>query len=198
MKTDKATDGDFRFNIYMSGVGGQGIGVLSEVLLRAYDNAGFTVKGVDTHGLAQRGGMVQSHLRVGCSGGSPLIEPGTADLAVSLERTEAYRALIRQIRTGGTLIYFNTSWQSLGVRTGAEKEITIDDIRNEAARRDIRVYEVLDDRLPDVRMQNMMLLSGALKENILEGITCGDIEAALTSLFSGDLLKRNLKILGCL
>ena len=51
-------------NIFMIGVGGQGIGLLSEVLLRAADYAALRVKAVDTHGLAQRGGVVVSHLRL--------------------------------------------------------------------------------------------------------------------------------------
>jgi indolepyruvate ferredoxin oxidoreductase, beta subunit len=49
------------FNIYLCGVGGQGIGLLCEILLRAADYAGYTAKAVDTHGLAQRGGML-AHL----------------------------------------------------------------------------------------------------------------------------------------
>ena len=53
------------FNIYITGVGGQGIGLLSETLLRSADHAGLNVKAVDTHGLAQRGGIVISHLRFG-------------------------------------------------------------------------------------------------------------------------------------
>ncbi len=52
-------------NIYMAGVGGQGIGLLSEVLLRGLDKTGVTVRGVDTHGLAQRGGVVVSQIRTG-------------------------------------------------------------------------------------------------------------------------------------
>jgi indolepyruvate ferredoxin oxidoreductase beta subunit len=43
------------FNIYLAGVGGQGIGLLSEILLRGADHAGLKVKGVDTHGLAASG-----------------------------------------------------------------------------------------------------------------------------------------------
>jgi len=39
------------FSIYLAGVGGQGIGLLSEIILRAGDHAGLPVKGVDTHGL---------------------------------------------------------------------------------------------------------------------------------------------------
>ncbi len=44
------------YNIYMTGVGGQGIGLLSQTLLRGADHAGLEVMAVDTHGLAQRGG----------------------------------------------------------------------------------------------------------------------------------------------
>jgi len=42
-----------RYSIFLIGVGGQGIGLLSEILLRAADHAGHRVKGVDTHGLAR-------------------------------------------------------------------------------------------------------------------------------------------------
>ncbi len=61
------------FNIYLCGVGGQGIGLLSEVLLRGGDYAGLKAKAVDTHGLAQRGGIVVSHLRFGSSVFSPMV-----------------------------------------------------------------------------------------------------------------------------
>ena len=45
-------------NIYLCGVGGQGIGLLSNVLTQACITAGYLVRGCDTHGLAQRGGTV--------------------------------------------------------------------------------------------------------------------------------------------
>ncbi len=45
-----------RFDIYMSGVGGREIGLLSEAVIRAADHAGLSVCGVDTHGLARKGG----------------------------------------------------------------------------------------------------------------------------------------------
>ncbi len=53
------------FNIYITGVGGQGIGLLSQALLRAVDHAGINAIAVDTHGLAQRGGVVVSRIRCG-------------------------------------------------------------------------------------------------------------------------------------
>ena len=53
------------FNIYLTGVGGQGIGLISEIIMRAADHGGHPVKSVDTHGLAQRGGIVVSQIRIG-------------------------------------------------------------------------------------------------------------------------------------
>ena len=80
------------FNIYLTGVGGQGIGLISEVILRAADHGGHPVKSVDTHGLAQRGGIVVSQIRIGENVFSPLVPAGQADLVISLERHEALRA----------------------------------------------------------------------------------------------------------
>lgn len=51
------------YNIHITGVGGQGIGLLSQALLRGIDHAGITAIAVDTHGLAQRGGVVVSRIR---------------------------------------------------------------------------------------------------------------------------------------
>src|SRR6056297_2297172 len=121
-----------RKNIYMIGVGGQGIGLLSEVLIRAFDYANLNVRGVDTHGLAQRGGTVQSHLRVGEGIYSPLIKKDTADLVIALERTEALRGIQNYLKPAGTLIYYNTSWQTLDVRLENTNEVKKVDI-NKAA-----------------------------------------------------------------
>ena len=62
-------------NIYMAGVGGQGIGLLAEVLTRACVAAGYNVRGCDTHGLAHRGGVVVSHLRIGKDLLGPRVPP---------------------------------------------------------------------------------------------------------------------------
>jgi indolepyruvate ferredoxin oxidoreductase, beta subunit len=116
-----------RFDIYMLGVGGQGIGLLSEALARAADHAGIQVRGVDTHGLAQRGGTVVSNLRLGPRAFSPLVEIGTADLVIALERHEAVRGVSRYLRENGTLVYYDAVWQPLDVRLGKGKEATAED-----------------------------------------------------------------------
>ena len=83
-----------RFTVYLIGVGGQGIGLLSEILLRAVDHSGQAAVAVDTHGLAQRGGIVVSTVVLG-NLKSPLISPGEADIVLGFEALEAFRALDR-------------------------------------------------------------------------------------------------------
>lgn len=69
--------------------------MLSEVLIRAADYAGYTVKAVDTHGLAQRGGIVVSQVRLGETVHTPLVSRRSADLVIALERHEAQRARLK-------------------------------------------------------------------------------------------------------
>ncbi len=80
-------------NILFTGVGGQGILLASELTAYAQLAAGFDVKKSEVHGMAQRGGSVEAHLRYGERVYSPLIEPGTADILVAFETLEAARYL---------------------------------------------------------------------------------------------------------
>ncbi len=82
-----------RGNILFSGVGGQGILLASELTAYAQLEAGFDVKKSEVHGMAQRGGSVEAHLRYGERVYSPLIDPGTADILVAFEIMEAARYL---------------------------------------------------------------------------------------------------------
>lgn len=188
-----------KLDIYITGVGGQGIGMLSEVLIRAVDHAGLVTKGVDTHGLAQRGGVVVSYLRIGDHAHSPLIEPGKADLVVALERHEALRGMQAMLKDTGALIYYNTVWQPLGVRLQEDVEVSSDDIRQKAEDRKITVYEVSCVTLPDERMQNMALLGGIAQQELIEGVTDDHYIAAMEDLMRGGMLAANLDVFqsGC-
>ena len=73
------------------GVGGQGVVLAAEVLARAAIASGFDVTKSEVHGLAMRGGAVQSHVRFGSRVHSPLIPPGEADVLVAFEELEALR-----------------------------------------------------------------------------------------------------------
>ncbi|HEY5765036.1 MAG TPA: indolepyruvate oxidoreductase subunit beta [Candidatus Deferrimicrobiaceae bacterium] len=93
-----------RGNIFLAGVGGQGIILASEVLCDAFLLAGYDVKKSEVHGMAQRGGAVTTHVRYGKKVFSPLIEPGKADLIVAFEKMEALRFLHFLSPEGGILV----------------------------------------------------------------------------------------------
>jgi len=70
--------------LIISGVGGQGVLFITCLLAEAAIRAGWSVLTAETHGMAQRGGTVISHLKVG-SFSSPMIRPGQADGLLSLQ-----------------------------------------------------------------------------------------------------------------
>lgn len=183
-----------KFNLFLIGVGGQGIGLLSEVLLRAADGAGLPVKAVDTHGLAQRGGVVVSNLRIGEGVFSPIIASGTADLVVALERHEALRGLMTAARDGGTLVYYNTVWQPLEVRLGHAEEVQAADIQRACQARQIKLIVVHRSDLEDVRMQNTVVLAAIHRRKLIPGIRKEHYRRALSDLLQGTALRRNLKL----
>ena len=182
------------FNIYMAGVGGQGIGLLSETLLRATDHAGFKVKAVDTHGLAQRGGIVISHLRLGENVFSPLIFQNQADLVVALERHEALRAMNSALRDKGTLIYYDTAWQPLEVRINAADPVTREMIRRACRQRNIKEISVFRAGLKDARMQNMVVLANVHRHKLIPGVKKEHYYEAMKDLMQGTMLEMNLKL----
>jgi len=182
------------FNVYMIGVGGQGIGLLSEILIRAADYAGFNAKGVDTHGLAQRGGTVESHLRIGDQVHASLIRKGTADLVISLEKTEALRGMNNFSKNNSSLIYYDTSWQTLFVRLGEDKETTHEQIENEAKRRNIKIFKVFDEGLKEARMQNIVILKNISKNKLIPGIKEEHYLKAMEDLMGGSKLAQNKEV----
>lgn len=79
------------FNIILAGVGGQGIITLLQILDEAAFLEGYDVKSSELHGLSQRGGSVEAHVRFGSKVYSPMVPSGKADLIFALETTEALR-----------------------------------------------------------------------------------------------------------
>lgn len=86
MRTNKT------FNIIINGIGGQGIITLTRVLAEAALIEKLDVKTAELHGLSQRGGSVETHIRFGKDVASPLVGQAGADLVLSLELQEGLRA----------------------------------------------------------------------------------------------------------
>ncbi len=78
-------------NIIIVGTGGQGVILASEILADVALESGYDTKKSEIHGMAQRGGVVSSHVRYGKTVASPLISKKTADILLSFELAEAAR-----------------------------------------------------------------------------------------------------------
>lgn len=81
------------YNVVVTGVGGQGVLTLSYLIGAAAMEEGFDVRVGEIHGMAQRGGVVVTHVRFGHEILSPTINPGEADVILGLEPAETVRVL---------------------------------------------------------------------------------------------------------
>lgn len=90
-------------NIILTGVGGQGTVLASKLIAAASMNKGLPAMSAETIGMAQKGGSVFSHLRVGEGVRSPMIRRGTADLLLAFEPAEAVR-MLPYLKKGGTVV----------------------------------------------------------------------------------------------
>ena len=92
-------------NVLMTGVGGQGIILASDILSEVMMRAGKDVKKSEIHGMAQRGGSVMSHVRFADTVYSPIIPMGECDILISFEELETARYL--SYLNSGTKVIIN-------------------------------------------------------------------------------------------
>jgi len=107
-----------RYSFLLAGVGGQGTILASNVLAEVGLAAGFDVKKSEVHGMAQRGGSVNTHVRWDAGRvSSPLIGMGEADALLVFERAEAVRYL-EYLRPGGLAIVDDEAIRPITVTSG--------------------------------------------------------------------------------
>lgn len=94
-------------NILVVGIGGQGVMTATEILAEAAIALGHDAKKTEVAGMAQRGGVVSSHLRFGPRVLSPQITPGTADVLLGFESAEGMRW--RHMLKPGGIALMNTA-----------------------------------------------------------------------------------------
>lgn len=151
-------------NFLFVGVGGQGILTASDIAAQVGLDLGMEAKKSEIHGFAQRGGVVESHVRWGDRVGSPTAEQGTVDILVAFELLEAVR-WIEWLRPGGTVVVNRQKIAPMSVTVGnatypSEAELL------EALRRRARRVVVVDglalaERAGNARAVNSVVL-GAL------------------------------------
>ncbi len=92
------------YSLMFAGVGGQGSLLVAELTSIAATHDGYDVKQTEVHGVSQRGGSVETHVRFGDKVHSPIVTPGEANALVALEKLEALRFAHYIDRVDGTIL----------------------------------------------------------------------------------------------
>jgi indolepyruvate ferredoxin oxidoreductase beta subunit len=155
-------------NFILAGVGGQGTLLASGVVAHVGAEAGFDVKKAEVHGMAQRGGSVNSHVRWGEKIYSPLIGQGEVDYLVVLEKLEALRYL-DMLRPGGTVLVGEMRIPPLSVSSGDDVYPDDERVRQMVGERTSKLLMVPSIRIAtevgNMRAHNVVVL-GALSTRI--------------------------------
>ncbi len=150
-----------KMDLLVTGVGGQGVVLASDIIGETALAAGFDVKKTDTLGMAQRGGSVVSHVRLAPRVWSPLIKDGEADLLLAFEKLEAAR-WSHYLKPGAIAIVNNYEQPPLSVSLGQEKYPTDAQITAALKRRTDQVYFIDGNKrakeLGNVRTLNIYML----------------------------------------
>ncbi|HOC95646.1 MAG TPA: indolepyruvate oxidoreductase subunit beta [Candidatus Cloacimonadota bacterium] len=179
-------------DIILGGVGGQGILTIATIIGTAALKRGWNLKQAEVHGMSQRGGDVQSHLRLSDSPiWSDLIPFGQADMILAVEPMEALRYL-PYLASDGWLIANKTPFKNIPAYPDEEK------IYAEIKKYANHVLIDADAIAKEVkanRAMNIVVLGAAIKHL---GFTAQEIEEAIKTIFAskGELIiEANLRAL---
>jgi indolepyruvate ferredoxin oxidoreductase beta subunit len=150
-----------KMDILITGVGGQGVVLASDIIGETALAAGYDVKKTDTLGMAQRGGSVVSHIRLGQEVRSPLIKEGEADLLLAFEKLEAAR-WSHYLKPGAIVIINAYEQPPLSVSIGQEKYPADNEIIDALKRRTDKIYFINGNKraqeLGNARTLNIFML----------------------------------------
>ncbi len=151
-------------NFLFVGVGGQGVLTASDIAAQVGLDLGLEAKKSEVHGFAQRGGVVESHVRWGERVGAPIAEQGTVDVLVAFELLEAAR-WIEWLRPGGSVIVSCQKLAPMSVTVGnavyPDEAAIVEALRRRAAQVVLVDGLSLAERAGTTRAVNSVIL-GAL------------------------------------
>ncbi len=150
-----------KMDVLITGVGGQGVVLASDIIGETAIAAGFDVKKTDTLGMAQRGGSVVSHVRMGEKVWSPLIKEGEVDLILAFEKLEAAR-WSHYLKSGAVVVINDYEQPPQSVSLGQEKYPTDKELVAALKRRTDKIYIIDGNKkvkeLGNVRTLNIFML----------------------------------------
>lgn len=190
-------------NVLLTGVGGQGTVLAAKVLAQAAQAKGWQVRTAETIGMAQRGGSVVSHVRMGDNGEeviAPLVTKGTADMIIAFEPAEAARVL-PYLAPDGVMVSATTSIQPITAALSTEPYLaeatiaSLDERLNECAAAPARFVLVDDEavlsQVGNRKALNTVLLAFALKTGHLP-LSLDDLRDAVRACVKPRFVELNL------
>lgn len=190
-------------NVLLTGVGGQGTVLAAKVLAQAAQAKGWQVRTAETIGMAQRGGSVVSHVRMGDNGEeviAPLVAKGTADMIIAFEPAEAARVL-PYLAPDGLMVSATTSIQPITAALSTEPYLaeatiaSLDERLNECVAAPARFVLVDDEavlsQVGNRKALNTVLLAFALKTGHLP-LSLDDLRDAIRACVKPRFVELNL------
>lgn len=182
------------FNLIITGYGGQGVLTIAEIIAKAVLLSGYNVKQAELHGLAQRGGALECHLRFGKKVYSPLIPRAEADLIIGLDLLETLRVCY-YANKNKTIILANshpfTPYPFEPKRIEAKKLIA--DIKKFAKKLElIDTLKITEKITKDTAMINTLMLGYAVAKKFLpikKGLVLKAMKEKIRPIFWQDNLK---------
>lgn len=183
------------YNVLLAGVGGQGTVLASKIIAACAIKKGEKAHTAETIGMAQRGGCVVSHVRVGdCF--SPLIPKGQADVIIGFEPGEAVRVL-PYLKEGGTVVVSSAPIKpitdSLSDSSYNGQEM-LEILKNNAENVIVVDGEEIIKELGSAKSLNIALLGAAAKSGQLD-ISIEDVEDIIKTTLKPQFIEANLKAL---
>jgi indolepyruvate ferredoxin oxidoreductase beta subunit len=157
-------------NVAITGVGGQGVLTLAEVLAKAATFDGHNVRVGEIHGMAQRGGHVLCTVRIGDGAMGPIIDPGMAHLLVGFEPIETLRE-IQLIAPDGCVLMSSHILTPVAVSMGQAEYPSHDAIVDAMGKFTTRIVEFnaveLADKAGSSNSLNMVMFGAAVGTGLI-------------------------------
>ena len=135
------------YDIYLVGVGGQGVLTIGDLVAEAATHQGLPVNFYPTKGMAQRGGFVKAQVRLGRETVGPHIPEKGADLVIAMELSEALKA-VRFVKPGKDFVLFAHVWQPSAVMLGQAPYPSLDEVREQIQKAGARLHTLDAQDLP--------------------------------------------------
>ena len=179
------------FNMVIVGTGGQGLITLLQVITEAALMENYDVKTSELHGLSQRGGSVEVHIRIGKKVFSPLVCHGRADLILGLEMQEALKAIF--FANPKTKFLINKNIIPIPLQKNLTEEEILKNLRKITKDIDIvPAAKITQEKLGTSVVSGIYLLSLAVFKKLIP-LKPNSISKAIKKIIPKKYLELNLK-----